>query len=258
MAALPPFLAYIAHLHSQALSYDVPSPLLDVLIPLLSTLSRPSSHSHPRPLRLTALIEALTLAPIFKSSGMFNRMREQQDAQELWQLLMAAVEEEGEVIKKVGVKEGKEGFRGLMSLLADESSQEDSPFKGRLAYRRGCRICGYSEGIRLTAFDNLQLSVPRMVSQEDGTPFRVATRLTSVSSRSSRLPSPPSSTHTPPSTSSPMLSAGNAASFRPFGRSSETYLRLPFRRTRRTASPSPRRRRSGYARLGGIMNARSS
>lgn len=94
-------------------------------------------------------------------------MREQQDAQELWQLLMAAVEEEGEVIKKVGIKEGREGLRGLISLLTEQEEEqeegEESPFKGRLAYRRGCRICGYSEGIRLTAFDNLQLSVPRRV-----------------------------------------------------------------------------------------------
>ncbi|KAL7412237.1 hypothetical protein BDY24DRAFT_393710 [Mrakia frigida] len=164
MAALPPFLTYISHLHSQALTYDVPSPLLDVLLPLLTSLSTPSASAYPRPLRLTSLIEALTLAPIFKSSGMFNRMREQQDAQELWQLLMAAVEEEGEVIKKVGIKEGSEGFRGLISSKEAAAEEEGSPFKGRLAYRRGCRICGYSEGIRLTAFDNLQLSVPRMLS----------------------------------------------------------------------------------------------
>lgn len=166
MAALPPFLTYINHLHDQALELDVPSPLLDVLIPLLSALSTPSS-SYSRPLRLTALIEAITLAPIFKTSGMFNRMREQQDAQELWQLLMSAVEEEAEAIHKIGVKEGTEGLRGLIGNedgSAAETPDEDSPFKGRLAYRRGCRICGYSEGIRLTAFDNLQLPVPRSVS----------------------------------------------------------------------------------------------
>lgn len=259
MAALPPFLAYISHLHSQALAYDVPSPLLDVLLPLLSALSTPSS-SYSRPLRLTALIEAITLAPIFKTSGMFNRMREQQDAQELWQLLMSAVEEEAEAIHKIGIKEGSEGLRALIATVSptdDDRPEKDSPFKGRLAYRRGCRICGYSEGIRLTAFDNLQLSVPRTVS-----PRLCLIRLRSSADHltftvSSPHRSLPSSSRTRPSTSSLMPSVESAGSRRPSARSNATCLFRHRPKTRRPAR-SRRQRRSVCARHARSSSARRS
>lgn len=81
-------------------------------------------------------------------------MREQQDAQELWQLMVAAVEEEGDVVRKelkgpggVGVGWGKQG----LGVLAASANQERevvkketkgmvNPFDGRLAYRRSCQL----------------------------------------------------------------------------------------------------------------------
>lgn len=175
LASLPPFIAHLQTLRTLAETYDVPTPLIDALLPLLITLSTPSSSSYPQALRPTDLIEALTETSTFERAGMFGRLREQQDAQELWQLLVGAVDEERVKIEKEESL-GRVGLRGLFGLKGDDGKDLDeqqqqrqaktNPFEGTLAYRRSCTICGYSEGIRVTKLDNIQLPTPRRVRSD--------------------------------------------------------------------------------------------
>jgi hypothetical protein len=148
LASLPSFLSRLAYVHSQAISSDIPTPLLDALLPLLLTLNSPSSSSSSRPLRPTDLVEALMESDTLRRSGIFNRgMREQQDAQELWLLLVGAVEEEAEKVGKEvdgGLAEGKgwgkEGLAGLVSDVDLSSAATRNPFEGKSAYRRSCQM----------------------------------------------------------------------------------------------------------------------
>lgn len=162
----------MTHIHiiqTNALDLDVPTPLIDVLLPLLVALNTPSSSSSARPLRPTLLLEALVESETLKRSGLFKRgMREQQDAQELWQLLVAAVEEEGEEVRKEtqggcdgwGARQSasRNGKEGLGLILESSSMKEqadtqqqikrdpssrvgmENPFEGRMAYRRSCQM----------------------------------------------------------------------------------------------------------------------
>lgn len=62
--------------------------------------------------------------------------------------------------------------RGLGNLKREPSPSAEalslgkgSIFDGLTANRRSCMECGYTEAVMHFAFDNLQLTVPRMVSQ---------------------------------------------------------------------------------------------
>lgn len=79
----------------------------------------------------TDIVEALE-----SNQNVINR--EQQDAQELYQLLINQLDEE---ISNTSVEQG------LKDLLLTESSKQnklDNPFNGLLAYRISCMNCGYS------------------------------------------------------------------------------------------------------------------
>lgn len=168
LSSLCPFLNHLETLHALAIKTDTPTPVLSTLLPLLITLITPSSKPYPYPLRPITLIEALRNSPTVKRSGMFGRLREQQDAQELWILLNGCIEEEKQMIEKVD-RVGKVGLKALVPRIEGDLEDQDKelrvgPFGGMMAFRRSCQMCGYSEGIRLTKFDSLSLPVPKTVS----------------------------------------------------------------------------------------------
>ncbi|CED82681.1 Ubiquitin C-terminal hydrolase [Phaffia rhodozyma] len=168
LSSLTPFLEHLSALSDLAIRTDTPTPLLSTFLPVLFQLLTPSPTKYPRPLRPTELVEALRQSDTVKRSGMFGRLRDQQDAQELWVLLNGCVEEERVAIEK-NDKSSKLGIKGLLDGRGggDDTERESrdrpwqSPFEGRMAFRRSCQMCGYSEGIRLTKFDSLSLPVPR-------------------------------------------------------------------------------------------------
>lgn len=83
----------------------------------------------------TDIVEALE-----SNQNVINR--EQQDAQELYQLLINQLEEE---INKSNIKQG---LKELLSVETSKMSKQDNPFNGLLAYRISCMNCGYSVIIR--------------------------------------------------------------------------------------------------------------
>lgn len=98
-----------------------------------------------------------------QSEGRTNSLlysREHQDAQELFQLLSECIKNEIAAVDKEGYRD-----RGLGGLRKTEESNREigkSVFDGLTANRRSCITCGYTEAVMHFAFDNWQLSVPRM------------------------------------------------------------------------------------------------
>ncbi|KAG1450027.1 hypothetical protein G6F56_008470 [Rhizopus delemar] len=76
------------------------------------------------------------------SSCLINK--EQQDAQELFQLISTALDNENQLVHKQ---------QGNSKVL-------ENPFTGLLANRLSCMQCGYTEAIRHFPFNNVQLTLP--------------------------------------------------------------------------------------------------
>lgn len=172
---------FLTHSHailalSASLATTSPSTMPAVtasLLPFLLTLATPSDSRHPRPLRPTDLVEALRSSEAFKKAGMFGRLREQQDAHELWALLAGAVDDEAVAVGRLADRDGA-GLRSLLPSLPTPltlASLESTgaqlsialpslPWSGRMAYRRACVVCDYSEGIRLMRTGEVSLSLP--------------------------------------------------------------------------------------------------
>lgn len=169
LASSPRFLEYSYSILASSSTLPGPPPQSNVtstLLPFLLTLVTPSPSPYPRPLRPTALVEALRLSDTFAKAGMFGRLREQQDAHELWALLSDAVEEEDKLVRNL-TRSQRAGLRTFLAAGGEERGGEGEPWMGRMAYRRACRICGYSEGIRLMQSGEVSLSLPeRTVSLE--------------------------------------------------------------------------------------------
>ncbi|KAF8465308.1 hypothetical protein BDZ91DRAFT_681678, partial [Kalaharituber pfeilii] len=139
-----------------------PSAALVQLFETLNTVSR--NH---RSVYVPHLIRAVDTT---NSGWMFN---EQQDAQEFFQRLTAAVEKEvtrywNRVKHVAGLESaslllsGEPDMKIVDGLLKDKLMPEElkNPFEGLSAQRVGCLRCGYVEAIRLQAFTTLSLSLP--------------------------------------------------------------------------------------------------
>ncbi|KAI7899852.1 uncharacterized protein BX663DRAFT_459516 [Cokeromyces recurvatus] len=81
--------------------------------------------------------------------------REQQDAQEFFQLVSSAIDTEGQKV----VKSLDNGLRVLLQKHQHMNTLEN-PFIGLLANRLSCMECGYTSAIRHFSFNNIQLNVP--------------------------------------------------------------------------------------------------
>ena len=126
-------------------------------------MNQPSSrHISLRP---TEIIHALsTPVPGFKRGTLFAS-REHQDAQELFQLITETLKEEALAVDKEAHKDrGLSGLGGSGQVYLQRPAREPGKgvFEGLTANRRSCVICGYTEAVMHFAFDNLQLTVPRM------------------------------------------------------------------------------------------------
>lgn len=102
------------------------------------------------------------------------RYNDQQDAQEFFQKLTAALEKEvASYWKEVKTHPGLEAIKaGEKELKFKEDDYKGrllpeelrNPFEGFLAQRVGCLQCGYVEAIRLQAFTSLSLPLPSTVA----------------------------------------------------------------------------------------------
>ncbi|KAG2228590.1 hypothetical protein BDF21DRAFT_394011 [Thamnidium elegans] len=141
LSSLPKLQEYLNSVDKLPTSMELP--VTRSLLKTLKLLTVPSNHSF----RPTELVSAM-------SSNRRVINREQQDAQELFQLISGELDNENQMTKK------KQGFRDLLFSTAVKKRTVESPFTGLLANRLSCIQCGYTEAIRHFSFNNVQLTLP--------------------------------------------------------------------------------------------------
>lgn len=153
---------------------------------LSTSVDLPVTRSLLKTLRLLSVPSNTAFKPIEIVSAMSSNRRvinrEQQDAQELFQLISGELDNESLLAKK------RQGFRDILSFPSKNQSifsakeKIDNPFTGLLANRLSCMQCGYTvsresfitfyiltidyiqEAIRHFSFNNVQLTLPNSVS----------------------------------------------------------------------------------------------
>lgn len=192
-ASLPTQLAHLERIVSLAINADVPTPVTDALLDLLTELNTGHARTPPA-LRPHALIAALSALPQVRR---LLATREQQDAHELFVVLAEAVSDEAtKVAKEIArtrglgqaldfsppTREPSPSPPASISSSSWTSSRAPSvaptvrapfrrpesglaqPWEGLLARRRVCRRCGYSDVIRTDTLGGMELPIPRSVS----------------------------------------------------------------------------------------------
>ncbi|CAO1626894.1 unnamed protein product [Jaminaea pallidilutea] len=197
LASLPSFITHLHRLQGKAVYYDVPSPVVDALLELLSALNSPSQRRQRaiRPDHLTGALARRDAGSQANSATLRSLVtaHRQQDAHELLVLLLDALSEErAAVLEEVKLAAGDtlaessssqavfselHIFSGLSSLLGKSTSVENStrsavtaitrtlsgpanPFEALVAQRTACLICGYYDVIRQYSQEELSLNMP--------------------------------------------------------------------------------------------------
>ncbi|KAI8993415.1 hypothetical protein BDB01DRAFT_776226 [Pilobolus umbonatus] len=150
LSSLPRLQSYLKEIDE--LPSSAVLPVTRSLLRTLRLLSKPSTMAF----KPTELVLAL-------SSNRRILNKEQQDAQELFQLLSSALDTESDLAQK---------RHGLQDVLLHSSNPSPfiihhpltkpftNPFTGLLANRLSCMHCGYTEAIRHFSFNNVQLTLP--------------------------------------------------------------------------------------------------
>lgn len=120
LSSLPKLHSYLHQINQKTASLFISKPLLKTL----RLLSRPSNTAF-KPSELVSIL----------SNCLINK--EQQDAQELFQLISTTLDNENQFARRQ---------QGLSSLLSSTSTSKlpESPFTGLLANRLSCMQCGYT------------------------------------------------------------------------------------------------------------------
>lgn len=120
LSSLPKLHSYLYQINQKTASLFISKPLLKTL----RLLSRPSNTTF-KPSELVSIL----------SNCLINK--EQQDAQELFQLISTTLDNENQFARRQ---------QGLSSLLSNTSTSKlpESPFTGLLANRLSCMQCGYT------------------------------------------------------------------------------------------------------------------
>ncbi|KAF9954591.1 hypothetical protein BGZ72_004456 [Mortierella alpina] len=167
LSALPPYLESLLRRSDELQLDEDDVQVTEALLDTIEALQQPlASHKAFRP---RAIVSALEAARAKSSKGSYSSLmnREQQDAQELFQIISSALSSEETVLQK------QEATRPLLNLdfvktlvgLGPKHGHQirkaqSNPMMGLLASRLSCMQCGYTEAVRHFTFDNLSLSLP--------------------------------------------------------------------------------------------------
>ncbi|PKI84317.1 ubiquitinyl hydrolase 1 [Malassezia vespertilionis] len=167
--------AYLDAVTAMATRWDEPTPVTDALRVLYVQLNTPHAKSAPIvPRELKAI-----LSTVLQANGMRSLIsaHQQQDAQELALLLLAALDQElGNVQQERGRQWRRlnDGLRGVLAPSVDALGKPRGslgwtgddvtfPFRGQYAQRISCGECGYMEAVRFFTFSDVSLTVPTNV-----------------------------------------------------------------------------------------------
>ncbi|KAI8967424.1 hypothetical protein BDF20DRAFT_234404 [Mycotypha africana] len=175
LSSLPHLHIYLEHV-SHTVPNGVPLPVIRSLLKTIRTLTKPLNRRSS--IRPTDIVTAL-------SSNRRIISREQQDAQEFFQLVASAMEVEGHrtaITERIGgglkdllrpktlkgyitrsacLRRQQQRNIKMSSNIHGSSSKLENPLTGLLANRLSCMQCGYTGAIRHFTFNNIQLNVPR-------------------------------------------------------------------------------------------------
>ncbi|PWN42813.1 cysteine proteinase [Ceraceosorus guamensis] len=181
LASVPVLGDWLEHLENEAERWDVPTPVADALKELIAELNTPLKQR--RALLPDQLTSALQSAPDSMAVRALVGAHAQQDAHELFVLLLSALSDEAKSIEQeqaVQIQDRTRGLKGLMAptlrafasgqhnghatgLIREEAEagpSQPNPFQGLAAQRTACYTCGYVEAVRHTTFEELNLTVP--------------------------------------------------------------------------------------------------
>ncbi|KAG0197613.1 hypothetical protein BGX28_008879 [Mortierella sp. GBA30] len=144
--------------------------LTEALLDTIEALQQPlPSHKSFRPRAIVSALES-SRAKSSKGSGSYSSLmnREQQDAQELFQIISSALSTEEATLQKLQATRPLLNLDFLKTLLGLGPNKHghqirkmgSNPMMGMLASRLSCMQCGYTEAVRHFTFDNLSLSLP--------------------------------------------------------------------------------------------------
>ncbi|KAG0363121.1 hypothetical protein BC939DRAFT_455825 [Gamsiella multidivaricata] len=142
----------------------------EALLDTIEALQHPLvTHKSFRPRAIVYALEA-SRAKDSKSSGYHTNImnREQQDAQELFQMISSALSSEEAAVQRSLATRPLIDLDFIKQLLGlgpkpnqhQVRKMDSNPMIGMLASRLSCMQCGYTEAIRHFTFDNLSLSLP--------------------------------------------------------------------------------------------------
>ena len=160
IASSPPLVAYLA-----ALDHGPATPVIAALRQLLQQLNHSPSSRDP-PLRPVQLL--LALAQSSKSRHQLLASSEQQDAHELFTLIMDALEEEVEKLQ-LAQRHSDRGFASLLDASTLSTSRKGkereirNPYLHLLAQTVKCFVCGYRRDIRHVPEQLTTLHLPPVV-----------------------------------------------------------------------------------------------
>ncbi|KAF8976287.1 hypothetical protein BGZ46_008393 [Entomortierella lignicola] len=170
VTVLPPYLESILSRADELQMEEDDVQVAEALLDTIEALQQPLvSHKSFRPRAIVSALEA-SRSKDSKSSGYHSNImnREQQDAQELFQIISSALSSEESVVQKLQATRpllNLEFLKKLVGLGPDQTlhqvkKQSTNPMIGMLASRLSCMQCGYTEAVRHFTFDNLSLSLP--------------------------------------------------------------------------------------------------
>ncbi|KAF9402340.1 hypothetical protein BGX21_010459 [Mortierella sp. AD011] len=170
VTVLPPYLESILSHFDELQMEEDDVQVAEALLDTIEALQQPlSSHKSFRPRAIVSALEA-SRAKDSKSSGYHSNImnREQQDAQELFQIISSALSSEESAVQKLQATRpllNLNFLKKLVGLGPDQTQhqvkkQDTNPMIGMLASRLSCMQCGYTEAVRHFTFDNLSLSLP--------------------------------------------------------------------------------------------------
>ncbi|KAK3808649.1 MAG: hypothetical protein J3Q66DRAFT_318290 [Benniella sp.] len=169
LSVLTPYLESILSRSDNLNMYDDDIVVTKALLDTMRALQQPvAAHDSFRPDDIVMALEEAHSRDSTTGHRSSIMNREQQDAQELFQMISSTLTSEASMVHKVHAARSLFDLQFVKHLLRlspavnehPVSEVEGNPMTGMLASRLSCTQCGYTEAIRHFTFDSLSLSLP--------------------------------------------------------------------------------------------------
>ncbi|PWN21065.1 cysteine proteinase, partial [Microstroma glucosiphilum] len=170
LASVTLFTEHLTRLQRSAEQLDIPTPVVDALLDLISALNTPATRRSA--IRPSVLTDTLSIATQSSSIRTLLTAHQQQDAQELLVLLLEAISKERAAVwAETSYVESEAQGSGLASILAKSIKARShplpvarrhlyNPFEALVAQRTACLRCGYYDVIRNFVQEEVSVNVP--------------------------------------------------------------------------------------------------